>query len=453
MWVHFETFHVNPQPAYCSKYPPGQSLFLAFGQLVLGDPWFGVCLSMALMFACTGWMLLGWVSAWPAMLTLLLCILGWGFGGQWMNSYWGGAVPAAGGALLIGAIPRLIKNPRASTALAGAAGLILLAVSRPFEGVLTACGSGMVLLWRMRRGGRLSLLWQRHVVVPFLLAGVIGAAGLGYYNYRTTGSATVPAYVVHERMYAASPLFYLLPPIAEPVYRHEHIRRFWAGWVKSIYLRARTNPWRAIQISAEEMWRFYFWTPTGLAIALGLLFFRSWQVRAALLIATPLMIGLVFKELALPHYLAPAFGALLVIAAAGLQGIWKWRPANLELGPLLTMALISLAVVVSARDVVAEMYVARHPTESVGQRPRLIERLERQGGRHLVIVHYGPGHSLHDEWVYNRADIDASDIVWAQDMGRARNQELLDYYRDRKVWLLQPDTDPAGITAYADTAN
>src|SRR5579864_1976963 len=28
MWVHFETFHVNPLPTYCSKYPPGQALFL-----------------------------------------------------------------------------------------------------------------------------------------------------------------------------------------------------------------------------------------------------------------------------------------------------------------------------------------------------------------------------------------------------------------------------------------
>jgi len=43
------------------------------------------------------------------------------------------------------------------------------------------------------------------------------------------------------------------------------------------------------------------------------------------------------------------------------------------------------------------------------------------------------------EWVYNRADIDNAKIVWARDMGPTDNAELIRYFKDRSVWLLQPD--------------
>jgi hypothetical protein len=94
------------------------------------------------------------------------------------------------------------------------------------------------------------------------------------------------------------------------------------------------------------------------------------------------------------------------------------------------------------------MFLARHMLMAVEMRPQLMARLEREGGRHLVIVHYGSKHSVHNEWVYNRADIDASDIVWAQDMGAEANRELVEYYRDRKIWLFQPDIDTLAITPY-----
>jgi hypothetical protein len=60
----------------------------------------------------------------------------------------------------------------------------------------------------------------------------------------------------------------------------------------------------------------------------------------------------------------------------------------------------------------------------------------------LVIVGYGPDHDLNQEWVYNAADIDTAKIVWARDMGDRDNQELLQYFRDRKVWRLNADQSP-----------
>ena len=75
-------------------------------------------------------------------------------------------------------------------------------------------------------------------------------------------------------------------------------------------------------------------------------------------------------------------------------------------------------------------------------------RLIRQGGASVILVRYSPGHSSLDEWVYNAPDIDDSKIIWAREMDAANNQELLNYYKDRKVWLVQPDNDPVSLSPY-----
>lgn len=70
-------------------------------------------------------------------------------------------------------------------------------------------------------------------------------------------------------------------------------------------------------------------------------------------------------------------------------------------------------------------------------------------GRQLVLVRYSPEHRLDNEWVWNHADIDASQTVWAQDMG-AQNAELIRYYPDRKVWLLEADQQPVKVVPYSE---
>ena len=69
-------------------------------------------------------------------------------------------------------------------------------------------------------------------------------------------------------------------------------------------------------------------------------------------------------------------------------------------------------------------------------RTLVIQKLQAEPGKHLVIVRYNEDDlSIHDEWVFNGADIDGAKIVWARELDKAQNEKLFAYFKDRKVWL------------------
>src|SRR5581483_2245593 len=176
MWRFFETMHVNMQPAYASKYPPGQAVFLALGIRLFGHPWFGVWLSMGLLCGCICWMLQGWIPPKYALIGGLLAVLQLGVSTYWVNSYWGGAVGACGGALVLGALPRLAHRPSTKSAVAAVLGVSILANTRPFEGGVTVLFSLLALLWWAHKLQRLRGLLDRRVVMPFMV-GLLLTAG------------------------------------------------------------------------------------------------------------------------------------------------------------------------------------------------------------------------------------------------------------------------------------
>jgi hypothetical protein len=84
-------------------------------------------------------------------------------------------------------------------------------------------------------------------------------------------------------------------------------------------------------------------------------------------------------------------------------------------------------------------------------RAQIERQLEATPGEHLVIVRYSANHDVHQEWVYNAADIDHSKIVWVREIPGVDLQPLLEYFQDRRVWTVDPDGVGVELRAGADS--
>ena len=260
MWTHLETFHENHRPTYMSMYPPAQGLALAAGKVVFGHPWYGVLVSVGLMCGAICWMLQGWLPPGWALLGAVLVVLRLGIFGDWMNSYWGGAVPALGGALILGALPRLVQRPRAGTAVALAFGLAVLANSRPFEGMLLGVPvAGALLVWAIRVKPPLRVIVWR-IVAPASALLALAAGLMGYFNWRVYGNPLTLPYQVNRATYAVSPYFIWETPRPEPPYRHKVMREFYTACELPVFEKARTPGGFAGAVATKVgmMWAFYW---------------------------------------------------------------------------------------------------------------------------------------------------------------------------------------------------
>ena len=84
-------------------------------------------------------------------------------------------------------------------------------------------------------------------------------------------------------------------------------------------------------------------------------------------------------------------------------------------------------------------------------RVTIAEKLSRTPGKHLIIVRYEEMHNVHDEWVYNGAEIDSAKVLWARELNPRQNAKLLAYFKDRHVWLVEPDTDNTELIPYTSS--
>ncbi|MGB8985247.1 MAG: hypothetical protein WCC37_01325 [Candidatus Sulfotelmatobacter sp.] len=452
MWVHFESFHIIERPTYMSMYPPAQGLVLAVGQ-ILGNAWIGQLLATALMCSAICWMLQAWLPPPWALLGAVLAALRLGILSYWMNGYWSASIVALGGALVLGAWPRIRRQQRVRDALLMSLGLIILANSRPYEGLVFSIPIALAMLvWLSNRNRPPFRQSLPRVVVPIFVCLLVASIATGYYYDRVTGSPFRMGYQVEADTYGAAPVLLWQTPHPESRYRHEVMRDFY-GWELRVFETNRTFHSYLHNLGERLTFCWQFFLGPLLTIPLLALpcVIRQRRMWLPVLICAAMVVALSVETWNMPHYFAPATCALYLVLTQGMRIIWHWAPAGRPLGraivraiPMLACAMIFLRLTAVAVHVQIEPAWPRNDSG----RTMIERRLEHLPGRQLVIVVYGPNHNFDHEWVFNRADIDAAKIVWARDMGEDTNQELLRYFKDRRVWKVNADASPPQLEQY-----
>src|SRR5579872_7196883 len=328
MWTHFESIHINMRPTYMSMYPPGQGFLLAFGEW-LGHAWIGVLLSAGVGCALICWMLQAWLPPKWALLGGFLCVLQIGILSYWTNWYYCGWLPALGGALALGALPRLQKRPRVSEALLLGVSIALLAISRPYEGLFFSLPIAVaILVWTLRAHGPNFLMAINRVIVPLALTMAVMVAFIAYYNWRVSGNVLLMPYQINQRTYAGVPLFPWQHERVEPIYHSTEMRKYYAQWAISGYRHdiARGSAYMAWN-KVKTYWQFYF----GVLLSVPLLaipwVLRDRRIRFLLIVVAVTGLGLALELWSNPHYAAPLTCVFMGLIIQGMRHLrlWRWR--------------------------------------------------------------------------------------------------------------------------------
>ncbi len=466
MWTHFESIHIAMQPTYMSMYFPGEGLVMAAGKVLLGSPWYGILISCALMCAAICWMLQAWLPPAWALLGGGLAILRLGLFSYWINTYTGGAAIAAlGGALVLGALPRLMKTARFRYGMLMAAGIVLLAATRPYEGLLLCLPVAAVLgRWVLAGKNRPpAAVLLRRAAAPLALM-VAAGAWMGYYDYRAFGSPFTLPYTIARNAYAVAPYYVWQPAHPEPNYRHAEMRRFYNESELVGYARLHSLSGFFPQTLKKFGWATMFFAGTALLppliMARRLLFDR--RIRFLVLCLPIWAAGMAIGVFLIPHYLAPFTAAFYALGMQAMRHLRFWKPDGKIAGLTLARLIVAICVAMAGLRVFAEplrltppqwpgslwVYWWYGPGHFGTERAQIETRLEQLPGPQLAIVRYSPKHYPMDEWVYNAADIDNSKVIWAREMDAASNLELMRYYKDRRVWLVQPDMQSERVSPY-----
>ncbi len=457
LWRFFETMHVISIPTYASKYPPGQAFFLAIGERFFGHPFFGCVVAYVFFVSAVVWMLRAWMPSGMALLAGSFTAIAFGTGNYWLESYWGGAVAAAGVALVLGAIGRIERQGRFVVAWPLAGGIILLWFTRPFEGAFLILAAGALLLFevvrrRLPAGGDWSTSGLSSFIAVLVVCGIGTLAFQAYYDFRVTGHALLLPYSLHQQQYNYQPMFWFQNPTTPTLDTNPVVRKFHQQWEVESYEERRdllTGKQSLVLASEKAL------TPPELKerlkvmeliLAIVLILVLSFRFRTdggvgnlwfLLIVST---VPLLLESFTFAHY---AIAVTITLIALVFRLIWlcnerRWPTAST--GTLLATFLVGVLFCGAAGNNVFRAWrEVRKPFPLKVERARVQKELMARDGGQVLFVQYSPNHDTSLEWVYNGADIDRSKLIWARDLGPEEDKRLIAYYPGRHFWILNAD--------------
>jgi hypothetical protein len=272
---------------------------------------------------------------------------------------------------------------------------------------------------------------------------------MGYYNWSLTGNALLLPHVLNSRTYRSTGLFLWDHPKPPLEYHNQQFEDFYNGWEREDYNNSWHDVWK---VSAEKLIRngsTYFWWGSVLLLP-GLLFaLFDRKMRVPLLTFFLVTAGVFSLIWSMPHYIAPLACVIFLLLVQAIRYLRTFRPRGLPLGLALSWAVVCLLAVdvgLSVRNRQCDPLL--WTCQGDPSRAAIAEKLAHTPGKHLIMVRYNEDHNIHDDWVFNGAEIDGAKVLWARELDEEQNARLFAYFKDRKLWLVTPDDDNTKLIPY-----
>jgi hypothetical protein len=328
-----------------------------------------------------------------------------------------------------------------------AVGALILANSRPYEGLVVCGVLTIALVWRLGAKAGAGPGAVRAAATATVVL-VLGGAWMAYYNWRLFGNPWTLPYKTNRAAYAITPVFAWQPPTIQPIYQHAELRKFFLEWEFDHYKSAKDKNAMIIRsvLIVAFIWFYYVGPLMTVPLIFGIVaLFTLKKPRLSLVVFGACVAAVSLLLFTATHYFSPATGALYVLIIFSIRAtqltLWKSRGCGVQF-----VRVMIVAAVISAGVRATTFNSNANLPAVLAARVRLLKKLQNTAGRHIVLVRYSADHDPHQEVVYNEADIDAAKVIWARAMDAAKDKELLDYFPKRQVWMFEPDQKPPVVS-------